>query len=266
MPRDSQGQYSLPSGTLVNTGDTLQTSQHNPMAQDIANALTNSLDRGGRGGMQADLAMNQNRVTGLAPGVASTDAATVGQIGNGVPLGVPVDFWGSTAPTDFVFCFGQELSRTEFAELFAVIGTNAGAGNGTTTFNVPDYRGRVSAGRDNMGGTAASRLTSAVSGVDGATLGAVGGAQGVSLTVPQLAAHTHTGSTASAGAHTHVIVGSGVVNVNSGAMLGTVGVGAGATSSAGAHTHTMVLDNTGEGVAHNNVQPTLVCNKIMRIR
>lgn len=53
MPRDSQGNYSLPSGTLVADGDTVMASQHNPPFQDVASALTNSLDRRGAGGCRA---------------------------------------------------------------------------------------------------------------------------------------------------------------------------------------------------------------------
>jgi len=65
----------------------------------------------------------------------------------GLPVGAVVDYSGSSAPDGFVFCYGQELSRTDFSELFNAISTQYGPGNGTTTFNVPDYRGRVGAGQ-----------------------------------------------------------------------------------------------------------------------
>lgn len=80
MPRNSQAVYTLPSGTLVNSGDTILPSQHNPAMEDIADALTGSLARNGAGGMQDDLPMNGNRITGLADGVENDDAATVGQV------------------------------------------------------------------------------------------------------------------------------------------------------------------------------------------
>ena len=72
--------------------------------------------------------------------------------------GIVFDYAGTTAPTGFLMCYGQAVSRTTYAALFAAIGTAYGAGDGSTTFNVPDCRGRVTAGGDAMGGTAAGRL------------------------------------------------------------------------------------------------------------
>lgn len=62
----------------------------------------------------------------------------------GLPVGIGFDFYGETAPTNYMFADGTAISRTEYSELFAVIGTTYGAGNGTTTFNLPDKRSRVS--------------------------------------------------------------------------------------------------------------------------
>src|SRR5712691_8358431 len=99
-----------------------------------------------------------------------------------VPLGGRSEFTGTTAPnSSFVLPFGQAISRTTYAAYFSMVGTTYGAGDGSTTFNVIDKRGRVSAGKDDMGGSAASRITTAGSSVDGATLGASGGAQNVTL-------------------------------------------------------------------------------------
>lgn len=75
--------------------------------------------------------------------------------------GVVHDFAGTVAPQGWLMCFGQAVSRTTYANLFAKIGTTYGAGDGSSTFNLPDARGRVSAGKDNMGGTTAGRLTTA---------------------------------------------------------------------------------------------------------
>lgn len=83
MPRNAQGEYYLPLGTLVTSGQTVLVSQHNPAMEDIAQSLTNSLARDGRGGMTGALKMGGQRITGLAPGVNPTDAATVAQVTGG---------------------------------------------------------------------------------------------------------------------------------------------------------------------------------------
>jgi microcystin-dependent protein len=271
LPRDSNGNHSLPIGTLVNAGDTVLVSQHNPAMGDISESLTNSLDRTGKGGMLSNLSMNGNKITGVAPGENPTDVATVAQLtsGTSTPIGAVIDFWGTTLPTGFLLCAGQEVSRSEYASLFAVIGTNAGAGNGSTTFNLPDYRGRASAGKDDMGGTAASRLTTAGSGVAGSTLGAAGGAQTVTLTEAQMPAHTHafSGTTSSNGAHTHTVTASdGTFEPGGGFSGSTPNITTTSTSSNGAHTHTVsgTTGSAGSSQAHANVQPTIVCNKIIR--
>jgi microcystin-dependent protein len=121
-------------------------------------------------------------------------------IGGGTPAGMIAPYGGSTEPSGWLFCYGQAISRTTYATLFAAINTAFGIGDGATTFNVPDARGRALFGRDDMGGVAANRLTNAISGVTGVTLGASGGDQrtqvhGHGLTDP---GHDHTDS-----GHTH---------------------------------------------------------------
>lgn len=99
-------------------------------------------------------------------------------IGTNVPpTGSLLAYAGSAAPAGWLLCGGQAVSRTTYATLFGIIGTTYGAGNGTTTFNVPDLRGRVPAGLDNMNGTAANRLTATTMSPNGTTRGATGGAQ-----------------------------------------------------------------------------------------
>lgn len=88
-------------------------------------------------------------------------------------------------PNGALLCAGQAVSRTTYSDLFAVLGTSWGAGNGTTTFNVPDFRGRSPFGLDNMGGTDAGRLS--VSN----TLGGSGGAQTVTLVAANIPPHPH---------------------------------------------------------------------------
>lgn len=68
--------------------------------------------------------------------------------GDTLPIGAITQFGGETAPTNWLFCNGQAISRTDYAELFSAIGTTYGDGDGSTTFNVPDFIGRVPVGLD----------------------------------------------------------------------------------------------------------------------
>lgn len=185
---------------------------------------------------------------------------------NMFPVGSVIDYAGSSAPAGWILCYGQNVSRTTYAALFTAIGVTYGVGDGSTTFTLPDLRGRVVAGKDNMGGTSADRLTNQTSGIDGDTLGAVGGAETHALTSAQNGAHTHTGTTENNGAHTHTVGYTNAVRDpgSSGELMSyasqTLTV---ETSSNGAHTHTFTTDSSGSGTAHNNVQPSIVLNKII---
>ena len=107
------------------------------------------------------------------PAAGGIPAASVGIIGEIRAFAGPQN----QIPPLWYYCAGQALSRTTYAASFAVLGTTWGAGDGTTTFNIPDLRGRTMAGLDNMGGFPANRITSGVSGISGITLGAAGGDQ-----------------------------------------------------------------------------------------
>lgn len=267
MPRGIDGSYSLPNGSLVTVGETIAPSQHNPPLQDIAQAMTGSLSRDGQGGMRAAFNGGGFRATNLAAGVQPTDAVIMSQLtaGSGVPAGTVVDFAGATVPTGWLICAGQALSRVDFPDLFAALGTTYGAPSGAT-FNLPDTRGRVVAGRDVDSGGFAGRLTTPNS----QTLGASGGTQTVTLTTGQMPTHTHevTGSTNSAGAHTHSY--SRPNNVSSVGGGGTPVYSAGDvvsnTGSGGDHSHTISVSaaNAGSSEAHSNVQPVIVMTKIIK--
>ncbi|ALC11206.1 phage tail protein [Sphingopyxis sp. 113P3] len=265
MPRASDGAYSLPSGSLVSVGEDIVPSQHNPPLTDIAQALSDSLSRDGRGGMRSNLDMGGFKARNLAPGTQPTDAATVGQITglSGVPVGSMMDWAAASPPTGWLICAGQSLSRAAYPDLFAVLGTTFGASS-ASVFNLPDLRGRVVAGLDVDSGGYADRLTSPNS----RTLGAAGGSQTVTLTEAQMPVHTHevSGSTNSAGAHSHSLnLGGGTNLVGNG--LNTVPSSAtSATGSSGAHSHTIEVsaENAGGGEAHANVQPTIILNKIIK--
>lgn len=163
---------------------------------------------------------------------------TVGKA-SGIPSGALVSYGGASAPSGWLLCDGSAVSRTTYASLFTAIATTFGTGDGSSTFNLPDLRGRVVAGKDNMGGSAASRLTSGGSGITGTTIGATGGAETHTLTTAQLAGHTH-------------IAGY------------TGGSGAYATLTAGSNTGAVDTESAGLGQAHNNTQPTLVANYIIK--
>mgnify|MGYP005624940425 CR=1 FL=1 len=112
--------------------------------------------------------------------------------------GMLMPYAGSAgAPTGWLLCYGQEVSRVTYSQLFNVIGSIYGVGDNATTFNVPDLRGRTVAGQDDMGGTSANRLTTSEGGINGDTLGAAGGSESVTLTSAQsgLVAHNHASST-----------------------------------------------------------------------
>lgn len=190
---------------------------------------------------------------------------------SGIPSGAVTVFAGAVAPSGWLLCYGQDINRVSYASLFTAIGTTFGAGDGSTTFALPDMRGRTVAGQDNMGGTSADRLTGLSGGVDGDSLGATGGDESHVLIESQLPAHTHddgTLATSSSGNHTHDATqpsqGGGS---NTGFATNTQGTSSTVTTdSAGAHTHNITGDtgSVGSDAAHNNVQPTIVLNYIIK--
>ena len=188
-----------------------------------------------------------------------------------IPLGGAMMYFGTAAPNSaFALPFGQAISRTTFATLFTLFGTTFGAGDGSTTFNIPDIRGRLVAGKDDMGGSAASRLTSAASGfgTSAAVLGAVGGAESHTLTTPEIPVHTHTATVTDPG-HAHTVqaaAGTGALassgggfNFNQGTPTSTL------TTTTVATGVTVANANAGSGNAHTVVQPTIIANYILRI-
>lgn len=224
------------------------------------------------------------------------------------PVGSVIAFAGSSAPTGWLLCAGQAVSRTTYASLFALIGTTYGSGDGSTTFNLPDLRGRVIVALDNMGGSDAGRLDVTN------TLGGSGGTQNHTLTEAQLPSHSHTdgtltaaaggahqhtysGTVSDAGAHNHALlmgkvqastyldlanytaggstiqnegIGTNTYNHNQNTTIGGVGnhnhTFSGSTSSASTHEHDITgsTGSTGSGSAHNNMQPYLLMNHIIK--
>jgi microcystin-dependent protein len=163
-----------------------------------------------------------------------------------VPAGCVMPYAGATAPDGWLLCHGQAVSRTTYADLFAAIGAAYGAGDGSTTFGLPDLRGRVAAGRDDMGGPAAGRITSGGSGITGTTLGGAGGAETHTLTTAQMPAHAHSQA-----------AGAGFVTYGGGSGIATLANGADIPL------YTAAIVAVGGGGAHNNTQPTLILNYVI---
>jgi microcystin-dependent protein len=212
-------------------------------------------------------------------GVSSAQGNPVGFL----PAGCVIPYAGSTSPAGWLLCAGQAVSRTEYGALFAVVGTTYGSGDGSTTFNLPDLRGRAVAGVDNMGGSAANRLTAGGSGVAGNTLGSAGGAETHTLTGAQsgTSAHSHTGSSgndspdhnhgpATGGNSFFVNVSSGGDVLNGGGSQYRFNFGSPWTATGGAsarHTHSITVNTAtaaNASSAHNNTQPTMVMNYIIK--
>lgn len=192
-----------------------------------------------------------------------------------IPLGgmLPYIPPNSAPNSAFAFPYGQAISRATYATLFTLVGTQYGVGDGSTTFNLPDLRGRVWAGLDNMGGSSAARLSTAMTST---TAGSVGGAQQTTLVTNNLPAYTPVGS----------ITGSASVGVAlngyPNASLSTTGGATPFGSTLNATYPSGTLSNVvypinngslavsmnaqgGSSLAFNSIPPTIVGNFIVRI-
>lgn len=175
-----------------------------------------------------------------------------------LPAGLISPYAALAAPTGWLICNGQAISRTTYDTLFTLLGTYYGSGNGSTTFNIPDLRGRVVAGMDYDG---TGRL-------DSATLGATQGAKSHTLDSTQVPA-THVTVEAYDTGHAHGASTNATTKTENKGVLNNdasqkyTGDGASVTVDVG---YAQIIAGgyvDGGGLAHNNVQPTIILNYII---
>ena len=189
------------------------------------------------------------------------------------PTGAILPYAGEMSPEGYLLCNGAAINRTTYATLFGVIGETYGVGNGNTTFNLPDLRGRFPLGLDNMGGTSADRVTAA----EADSLNGGGGAETHTLTIDEMPAHRHhllTGRKNSAGTTPDEQI---VYAAGKGRTMRDLGNsfdshhpygryvpaldGVGGSNSAA---DMPAIENTGGSGAHNNMPPYLSLNYIIK--
>jgi microcystin-dependent protein len=206
--------------------------------------------------------------------VTITYDGTQFQLTNTSPVAVAVGTimaWPtSTVPNGWLECYGQAISRTTYSALFAAISTVYGVGDGSTTFNLPDMRGRAIAGEDDMGGSSANRLTGLTDGVNGDTLGAVGGLESTTIGTANLPSgnlsHSLSVSTTITNGTTVFRGSFNSVNVNQTSPTGTAIGSSGAaaeTLSLGSGTVSGTVALGGSGTAINNLPPTIILKWII---
>lgn len=197
------------------------------------NGVTSAFLSKAGGTMTGAISMGSQKITDLATPTAANDAANKTYVDNallsfgGLPVGTVIDYAGSGTPTGWLVCDGTAVSRTTYANLFAIIGVAHGVGDGTTTFNLPDTQGRATIG------------TGAGSGLTVRALGDKVGAETHVLDVTQIPAHTHS------------------LTVYADTGSAAVGDGGGATSAS-------TTGSTGGGLGHNNMQPSIALKKLIK--
>lgn len=193
-------------------------------------------------------------------GITVERAIPASQPGDVFPAGVVALWAGAAAPTGWIICDGSAVSRATYDDLFANIGTTWGPGDGSTTFNIPDFRDRVPVGKS---GTKA--------------LASTGGAETHTLTTAQMPSHSHGGITGVDNQnHTHnwdeglnIFAVPDLIATATGKVWGTAGSTVYASRSTGttsgiSNNHNHNIPAEGSGQAHNIMQPYAAINYIIR--
>lgn len=181
-------------------------------------------------------------VNGQSFGAFTYDSSLPGwrstpEVASGLAAGTMVQWPGSTPPANWLICDGSAVSRSTYPSLFAAIGTTYGSGDGSTTFNLPNLKGRVAVGRDS-------------SQTEFDTLGETGGAKTHTLTVSEMPSHTHQISVGTSADWNDYFAGS----------TNTYGINPTYSGTA----YSSPLSNVGGDGAHNNLQPYVVLNYIIK--
>lgn len=173
-----------------------------------------------------------------------------------IPVGSVTIHSINSAPAGWLLCDGTAVSRTTYSDLFDIVGTSFGVGDGSTTFNTPDLKGRTPAGYDS-------------SDSDFDSIGNADGEITHTLTEAEVAGHTHNGTTASGNfdSHTHNLplglFGGGNFH---GFQLDVASIDSALTVSSNnsTHSHPLSVNTAGSGTTHNNLQPFLTLAWIIK--
>ena len=194
--------------------------------------------------------------TGIAD-VCNTVAPAIS--GSVEPLGSGKLWFLDTDPpeTDYLIADGRAISRTTYAAHFARFGTTYGVGDGSTTYNLPDFRGRVP-----LGGNSASLPNAKNAAYSTRSLAATPGEETHVLTTSELPVHTHTLTDPG---HAHASNSGAFVTSTAGADAAGAGTTFRSENNTASNTTGITIANTGSDGAHENMPPALVCNIIVKV-
>ena len=222
---------------LINNGEAKEIKLYTSDSQRL------TIQSGGNVGIGTDSPTETLHVNG---NLKVTGTFEVGASGFNVSTGFILAFGVAAPPSGWLACNGSAVSRTTYSALYALIGTTYGAGNGSSTFNVPDLRGRTLIGTD---GLAAGSFTSNLGTLD--NIGGIGGAQNHTLTTAEMPAHTHAQEGQSACGHD---------NCNGG-WAASIYMHRASSNSKNTINN---ITSTGGGGSHNNVQPSMAVSYLIK--